>query len=66
MTAIVERRIALTLPEQEIPDTGWCAHLFTDSFMDGLAERCLRRGVRQALCDLRDVLDHTEILPAKL
>ncbi|MGA2928952.1 MAG: hypothetical protein ABSG43_23755 [Solirubrobacteraceae bacterium] len=34
--------------------------------MNSIAERCLRRGVRQALCDLRDVLDHTEILPAKL
>jgi hypothetical protein len=66
MTAIVERRIAITPPEQEMPEPGWCAHLLTDSFMDSLAERCLRRGVRQALGDLRDVLDHSEVLPDQL
>jgi hypothetical protein len=65
ITAVLERRIEITLDE-EPPDGGWCAGLFTEAAIDTLAARCLGHSVRQALADVRDAFDHSDVLPERI
>lgn len=66
ISAILERRMNLTLEQQEPPNDGWCKALFTDEAVDLLAVRCLQRSVRQALADVRDAFDHSDVLPDRI
>jgi hypothetical protein len=65
ITAILERRIEITLDEDS-PDDGWCTDLFTNEALDTLATRCLQHSVRQALADVRDAFDHNDVLPDRI
>jgi hypothetical protein len=63
--AVLERRIQNTL-DKPTPPGGWCDLLFTHDAVELLARRCLDRSLRQALTDVRDTLDHNDILPPQI